>query len=73
MINLIMMKLKKKIARIISTIFFLIIFLSIITPISFFLKIFMIDKLKIKKKNKETYWIDRKKNQISSKSFKNQY
>ena len=67
MINLIMMKLIKKI---ISTIFFLIIFLSIITPISFFLKIFMIDKLKIKKKNRKTYWIDRKKNQIS---FKNQY
>ena len=73
MINLIITNLTKKIAGIISAIFFLIIFLSLITPISLFLKIFKIDRLKIKKKDKETYWLDRKKNQISPKSFKNQY
>lgn len=73
MLNLTRIAIVKNLNKIISHVIFIIIFFTLITPMSFILKIFRIDRLNLKKKNKDTYWLSRKKSEIESNSFKNQY
>lgn len=59
--------------RIFSPIVLGIIFFLLITPTSLVTRLFGRDELKIKKRNVESYWIDRPPLEPSSDSFKNQY
>ncbi len=59
--------------KIVSPIILGIIFFILITPTSLVMRLFGRDELKIKKRNVESYWIDRQPPGPSSDSFKNQY
>jgi len=59
--------------KIISPIVLGLIFFVLITPVSLVTRLFGRDELKIKKRNVESYWVDRSPPGPPSDSFKNQY
>ena len=59
--------------KIISPIVLGLIFFVLITPVSLITRLFGRDELKVKKRNVETYWIERSSPGPPSESFKNQY
>lgn len=59
--------------KIISPIVLGLIFFVLITPVSLVTRLFGRDVLKIKKRNVESYWVDRSPPGPPSDSFKNQY
>ena len=61
------------IGLIISPIVLGLIFFFFITPIALIFKIFGRDELKIKKNNLQTYWLNRKNIELSTKSFNDQF
>ena len=64
-LNLLWMKLGEQIGKIVSPIIMLLIFFCILTPIGLILKIFKKDLINLKFSNKNSYWINRKKNVTS--------
>jgi hypothetical protein len=59
--------------KIISPIVLGLIFFMLITPVSLVTRLFGRDELKMKKRNVESYWVDRSPPGPPSDSFKNQY
>ena len=59
--------------KIVSPIVLALIFFVLITPVSFVTRIFGRDELKMKKRNVESYWVDRSPPGPPSASFKKQY
>jgi len=59
--------------KIISPIVLGLIFFVLITPVSLVTRLFGRDELKMKKRNVESYWVDRSPPGPQSDSFKNQY
>jgi len=59
--------------KIISPIVLGLIFFVLITPVSLVTRLFGRDELKMKKRNVESYWVDRSPPGPPSDSFKNQY
>ena len=59
--------------KIFSPIVLGLIFFVLITPVSLITRLFGRDELKIKKRNVESYWIERSPPGPPSESFKNQY
>jgi hypothetical protein len=59
--------------KIISPIVLGLIFFVLITPVSLITRLFGRDELKIKKRNVESYWMERSPPGPPSESFKNQY
>ena len=59
--------------KIVSPIVLALIFFVLITPVSFVTRLFGRDELKMKKRNVESYWVDRSPPGPPSASFKNQY
>jgi hypothetical protein len=59
--------------KIISPIVLGLIFFVLITPVSLVTRLFERDELKMKKRNVESYWVDRSPPGPPSDSFKNQY
>jgi len=49
------------------------IYFLIFTPMSFIMKLFGRDELKLKIKTKKTYWLSRTETKLDSDSFKNQF
>ena len=49
------------------------IYFLIFTPMSFIMKLFGRDELKLKIKTKKTYWLSRAETKLDSDSFKNQF
>ena len=64
-LNLFWMKLGEQLGKIVSPIIMLLIFFCILTPIGLILKIFKKDLINLKFSNKNSYWINRKKNVTS--------
>ena len=60
-------------SKIISPVVLALIFFLIITPVAVITRVFGRDELKLSKKNKKSYWINRIPNGPEAKSFKNQY
>ncbi len=59
--------------KIVSPVVLGLIFFILITPVSLVMRLFGRDELKIKKRNVESYWIDRPLPGPPSDSYKNQY
>ena len=59
--------------KIVSPIVLALIFFVLITPVSLVTRLFGRDELKMKKRNVESYWVDRSPPGPSSASFKKQY
>ena len=59
--------------KIVSPIVLALIFFVLITPVSFVTRLFGRDELKMKKRNVESYWVDRLPPGPPSASFKKQY
>ena len=68
--NFIWIKFGYILGRIISPIIMAVIFFFVITPINFVMKIFQKDLIGLKKNNRDSYWIDRDKN---NKNMRNQF
>ncbi len=68
-LNLIWFKFGMLLGRIISPIIMAIVFFCVVTPTGLIMKLFRKDLLNLKKKNKKSYWIERK----SRSEMKNQF
>jgi hypothetical protein len=72
-LNLLWYKLGMLLGKIVSPIVLGIIFFLLITPISLFTRLFGRDELRLRKRNAESYWINRVQHGSISVTFKNQY
>ena len=68
-LNLIWFKFGMLLGRIVSPIVMALVFFVVVTPTGLIMKLFQKDLLKLKKKNKKSYWIERK----SKSEMKNQF
>lgn len=71
--NKLWMKLGLLIGMVVSPITLGVIFFGIFTPVSFLMKLFRRDELKLNFKSRQSYWKKRGKNQSLSETFKNQF
>ena len=67
--NLLWFKFGMLLGRIVSPIVMALVFFFVVTPTGLIMKLFQKDLLKLKKKNKKSYWIERK----SKSEMKNQF
>ena len=68
-LNLLWFKFGMLLGRIVSPIVMALVFFVVVTPTGLIMKLFQKDLLKLKKKNKKSYWIERK----SKSEMKNQF
>ena len=68
-LNLLWFKFGMLLGRIISPIVMALVFFVVVTPTGFIMKLFQKDLLQLKKRNKKSYWIERK----SKSEMKNQF
>ena len=68
-LNLLWFKFGMLLGRIVSPIVMALVFFVVVTPTGFIMKLFQKDLLKLKKKSKKSYWIERK----SKSEMKNQF
>ena len=68
-LNLLWFKFGMLLGKIVSPIIMAFVFFGVVTPTGLIMKLFNKDLLKLKRKNKDSYWIDRK----SKSEMKNQF
>ena len=68
-LNMLWFKFGLLLGRIVSPVIMALVFFCVVTPTGLIMKLFNKDLLKLKKKNKESYWIERK----SKSEMKNQF
>ena len=68
-LNLLWFKFGMLLGRIVSPIIMALVFLSVVTPTGLIMKLFKKDLLKLKRKDKRSYWIERK----TKSEMKNQF
>ena len=68
-LNILWFKFGMLLGRIVSPVIMAFVFFCVVTPTGLIMKLFNKDLLKLKKKNKESYWIERK----SKSEMKNQF
>ena len=68
-LNLLWFKFGMLLGRVVSPIVMALVFFIVVTPTGLIMKLFQKDLLKLKKKNKKSYWIERK----SKSEMKNQF